>query len=573
MAGNTKNLGQVAGVHIGTTPPSNTILIWYDSTPSQQRHKVYDPSLQQWVVLDQNIISSITYSELVNIAKNVGLSVGEWFQITDRSNALALAVTSTKVQYCDAVGNILIDDLGTNIQYHVTSSNLSIDDVTGVFDETNKKLVFQFNEHAPDFTSDDYVLGKVKRNNIWSLAKYKLSSFLSKVTGNSITWNGGFFFSFSEELKKVVDKRGGVVSKDTYDTDREQIITSINNVGKENQNIIQNAQNSVTEATTDSAVYGKKLPSLSTGGEPTDIAKNDTLLNIVSKIQRWINRFKYATGIRVSTDFADAKTGQYINNNDTIDSALRKVQYWLKKLKISENISMDDQGHVALSKYPLSDTDRNIYADDSVLLAIRKLMFLSMQIQSWQIEDETISFEQIQRKGVLPTDIFRIDLTTSFDFSGCGIGCCILQGRTNNFFAFDPSYPYNPYRLRSFYNSAFPKILGFSPVIPVLPNNTNNYSIACSFVHYDGNDGVNLQCIMQLSKAVYDKLYGDGNRYLKCVLQADIYNHKTDEQTAFISLAAYVNIVNIGFSSSVLQQGGQQHVIMNLSITPTQSQS
>mgnify|MGYP006904114269 CR=1 FL=1 len=28
MAGNTKNLGQVAGVYIGNTPPENTILIW-----------------------------------------------------------------------------------------------------------------------------------------------------------------------------------------------------------------------------------------------------------------------------------------------------------------------------------------------------------------------------------------------------------------------------------------------------------------------------------------------------------------------------------------------------------------
>lgn len=369
MAGNTKNLGQVSGVHIGTTPPSNTILIWYDSTPSQKRHKVYDPSLQQWVVLDQNIISSITYSELVNIAKNVGLSVGEWFQITDRSNALALAVTSTKVQYCDAVGNILIDDLGTNIQYHVTSSNLSIDDVTGVFDETNKKLVFQFNEHAPDFTADDYVLGKVKRNNIWSLAKYKLSSFLSKVTGNSITWNGGFFFSFSEELKKVVDKKGGVVSKDTYDTDREQIITSINNVGKENQNIVQNAQNAITEATTDSAVYGKKLPSLSTGGEPTDIAKNDTLLNIVSKIQRWINKFKYATGIRVSTDFADAKTGQYINNNDTIDSALRKLQYWIKNIYGTLTLSDDFEPAVDSGSNPIPECAPK----DTIETAISKL--------------------------------------------------------------------------------------------------------------------------------------------------------------------------------------------------------
>lgn len=337
----TKNLGQVSGVHIGSTPPSNTILIWYDSTPSQLRHKVYDPTLKQWVVLDQNIISAITYSELTNMAKNSGLSVGEYFQITDRSNALALAITSTKVQYCDALGNILIDDLGTNIQYHVTSSNLQIDDVVGVFDETNRKLVFQFNEQTPDFTADDYVLGKVQRNNIWSLAKYKLSSFLSKVTGNSITWNGGFFFSFSDALKNVLDKAGGVVSKTTYDRDKEQLTTSINNVGKENQNIIQNAHDELTEATKPDSFYGTKLPSISTGGEATDIAKGDTLLNIVSKIQRYINKFKYATGIRISQDFTDRVSPQYVNNNDTVDSAIRKIQYWLKNMGKGGKLSED----------------------------------------------------------------------------------------------------------------------------------------------------------------------------------------------------------------------------------------
>lgn len=325
MAGNTKNLGQVAGVHIGNTPPSNTILIWYDNTPSQKRHKVYDPNLQQWVVLDQNIISSITYSELVNIAKNTGLSIGEWFQISDRSNALALAVTSTKVQYSDSVGNILIDDLGTNIQYHVTSSNLSIDDVIGVFDEVNKKLIFQFNEYSPDFTSDDYVLGKVKRDNVWSLAKYKLSSFLSKVTGNSITWNGGFFFSFSNELKNILDKKGGVVSKDTYDNDKAQLETSIGNVGKENQQIIENANQSIKDATSDEKIYGKKLPSISIAGEAIDVVKGDTLLNIVAKIQRWINKFKYATGISLSSNFA-SKTSGKVNNNDNVETAISKLQ-------------------------------------------------------------------------------------------------------------------------------------------------------------------------------------------------------------------------------------------------------
>jgi len=332
MAGNTKNVGQVSGVYIGNTPPENIILIWYDNTPSQMVHKVYNPGLSQWVVLDQNLISSITYSELVNIATNVGLTVGQWFKITDKSNALALAVTSTKVQYSDSLGNILIDDLGSNIQYHVSSSNLSIDDVVGVFDEVNKKLVFQFSEQVPDYTADDYILGKVKRNNVWSLAKFKLSSFLSKVTGNSITWNGGFFFNFSSAISNILDKKGGVVSKDTYDIDKQNIATDIQNVGKENQTIIENANEAITNATSSTAIYDKQIPDVETGGEPTDVATGDKLITIVSKFQRYINKFKFATGIKVSKNFFKSDGGQSINNNDTVDSALRKVQGNLDKI-------------------------------------------------------------------------------------------------------------------------------------------------------------------------------------------------------------------------------------------------
>lgn len=341
MAGNTKNLGQVAGVYIGNTPPENIILIWYDNTPSQMRHKIYDPGLSQWVVLDQNVISLITYSELVNIAKNVGLSIGQYFQIKDKGNALALAITTTKVQYDDELGNILIDDLGTNIQYHVTSSNLLVDDVAGVFDTVNKKLVFQFKEMVPDFTADDYIMGKVQRNNVWSLAKYRLSSFLSKVTGNSISWNGGFFFNFGDALKAQLDKKGGVVAKDTYDTDMQKVNQDIANVGKANQQIIYNANKAITDATSDTAIYAKKSPALETGGEPTDAAKGDSLLTILSKFQRYITRFKYATGIRVSQDFTDAVQPEYVNNNDTVDSALRKIQYWLKNAGTGSKLSPD----------------------------------------------------------------------------------------------------------------------------------------------------------------------------------------------------------------------------------------
>lgn len=403
----TKNLGQVAGVHIGNTPPTNTVLIWYDNTPSQQRHKVYDPTLQQWVVLDQSIISSVTYSELTNMARNTGLSVGEYFQITDRSNALALAITSTKVQYSDAVGNILIDDLGTNIQYHVTSSNLQIDDVTGVFDETNKKLVFQFNEYSPDYTADDYVFGKVRRDNIWSLAKYRLSSFLSKVSNNSITWNGGFFFNFTQAIQNILDKKGGVVSKDTYDTEKEQLTKSINNVGKENQEIIQNAQKNVENATTAASIYGKQLPSISVGGEPTDIAKGDTLQNIVNKVQRWITRFKFATGIRLSSDFTDNVSGK-VNNNDTVETAIAKLSNNQQKTdtRTGTDIKICTDDFQQLDENP-----NNISKQDSIYNAVQKLWYWIKHITTDFIVDNAVTTAKIADNAVTEQKILNNSIT------------------------------------------------------------------------------------------------------------------------------------------------------------------
>lgn len=52
----TKNLGQVAGVHIGSIPPENTILIWYDNTPSQNCHKVYDTAKKRKRKMTSNFL-------------------------------------------------------------------------------------------------------------------------------------------------------------------------------------------------------------------------------------------------------------------------------------------------------------------------------------------------------------------------------------------------------------------------------------------------------------------------------------------------------------------------------------
>ena len=165
----TKNLGQVSGLWIGTSAPSNTSLIWYDSTPAIRCHKVYSASLSAWVVLDQSSISSITYTELKNLAKGTGLTQGSWYKITDQGNILALAITTTKVQYVDVNNNFVIDDLAASATYAVTSSNLLIDDISGVWDADNNLLKFSFTETAHDGNTDnDFVFGKKQRSGVWS---------------------------------------------------------------------------------------------------------------------------------------------------------------------------------------------------------------------------------------------------------------------------------------------------------------------------------------------------------------------------------------------------------------------
>lgn len=342
----TKNLGQVAGVAVQTAPPTNIALIWYDNTPSQMCHKVYDTAKKQWVIIDQKIISLITYSEIENLARQSGLPLGKFYQITDKNNTLAVAITSTKVQYADSLGNILIDDLGTNIQYHVSSSNLQIDDISGTFNSQNSKLVFRFEEMDNDI-DNDYILGKTRRNNVWTLFKFRLKSLVSPETGNSISWNKGLFLNIQNIISRLKDRIGGFVSFETFTKTVETQNTAINNVGKENQQIIQNAQNALTEATKPDSFYATQLPAeLETGGAPVDMAKGNTLLQCLSKVQRYINQFKYATGIRLSRDFSAIKVTGDVNNNDTVETAIAKLSRASHLAGVLENYNNTAEGSV-----------------------------------------------------------------------------------------------------------------------------------------------------------------------------------------------------------------------------------
>lgn len=330
----TKNIGQVVGLFIGTNPPSNTKLIWYDSTPNQNCHKVYDVATKLWRALNPEIIAVTTYSELVINAGKNGLSIGKQYQIRDKNNLLATAITSTKIQYFDELGNVVIDDLGSspdsdNKQYIVTSNNIYIDDINGVLNDSNQ-LIFSFTDGTPNY-DNDYVLGKSRSGTKWILSKFSIKKFLSNVAGNSLTWNNGLFFNFANAIKGILDKTGGIVSWNTYTKQVQSFNTAIGNVSKENQNIISNTEESIALEVTDDKIFEKKLPiNIDITVAAGDIQRLDKLKDIIQKIQRWINQFKYATGIKLSRNFAEATSYQYVNNNDTVESAFSKIQYILK---------------------------------------------------------------------------------------------------------------------------------------------------------------------------------------------------------------------------------------------------
>lgn len=329
----TKNVGQVSGLFIGTSAPRNTAIIWYDNTPNQNCHKVFDSGTNSWRALNPEIVATTTYSELVNNAGRNGLPIGKFYQIRDKSNVLAIAVSSTKVQYVDTLGNILIDDLGSNIQYHVSSGNLLFDGINGIFNTTTNKLVFEFSENSVTDTENFYLFGKIKIGTNWVLSKLKLKNLISAGEGNSISWNSGLFFNFKSAIQSILNKAGGIVGKDAYDEKVRLLERSIDEVSKNNQEIVSNANDSISSNTTDAKIFSKKLPNaIDTTVTPGDILKNDTLFSIVSKIQRWINKFKYTTGISVSRNFKDATQFLNINNNDTVDSALGKIQYVTKRI-------------------------------------------------------------------------------------------------------------------------------------------------------------------------------------------------------------------------------------------------
>ena len=354
----TRNLGQVAGLWIGTTPPTNTDLIWLDTSLNPAVHKVYANG--GWNNLAQNIISTIGYANLKNLAQTTGLTLGSWYKITDnsvayRNNVLAYAITSQRIHYVANNGNIVIDDLSSSslAEFRVPCiNNLLIDGITG--DWSNNQLNFNFTEATPSNAADYFLFGKRLVNSVYQFAKFKISSFISSVTGNDLQWNNGLYINLSTLLNNRYDQVGGVTAYNTYSAKIALVDASLQTLSENYQHLISGytdgnnvvhpdgiIDEKIADATSSAAIIGdgtsanpgKTLPSLDTTltSGMNNILVGDNLRKIASKCQGWFNNLKKAFNIYLENYSAQTVQG-YPASGDDIQTAVAKIGWWLNHI-------------------------------------------------------------------------------------------------------------------------------------------------------------------------------------------------------------------------------------------------
>lgn len=305
----TKNLGQVAAIWLGTTAPENTSLIWFDTTPAIRKHKVYDEDLADWVVLDNDAISAITYSELQTLAQDPGLTLGSWYRITDPeyANTLALAITSTKIKYVDVNNNLIIDDLAGSKTYVVNSSNLTIDEIAGTWDALQKKLNFPFSRLSGNSDrGDDLVLAERTVSSTTEFAVYTFRSLVSSHSSNSLTWaNDGIFFNFVAAVNNIINVNNGVVGYNQYQIDIANINQALSDMAQAVASSIEANQQYTDDAIADLDVYARQIQSAPVvPANPETIALNDSLQTICGKIQYWLEKLAtQSDGIKVASSY------------------------------------------------------------------------------------------------------------------------------------------------------------------------------------------------------------------------------------------------------------------------------
>ena len=239
--GQTENLGQIAVLWISAYQPENNKLIWYDTI--SRIHKVYETSTGNWVPLNPQIVTNATLDDVRTQAQHYGLSIGKFYYLTD-VGSLAVAVSVTKIWYVDSNGNYIVNDLISTVQAYVNSDNL--------FAFTT----IENGELADE--NNDYIAMRRKNGSVWSWIKLRLKNLISGENGNNITWNKGLYFSLLNSLREIVNHQGGVVGYDSYQSDKQQMTNSINQIAESNRTVLNAAKQYTDQETAAAKIYCKK---------------------------------------------------------------------------------------------------------------------------------------------------------------------------------------------------------------------------------------------------------------------------------------------------------------------------
>lgn len=349
--GQTENLGQIAVLWISAYQPENNKLIWYDTI--SRIHKVYETSTGNWVPLNPQIVTNATLDDVRTQAQHYGLSIGKFYYLTD-VGSLAVAVSVTKIWYVDSNGNYIVNDLIFTVQAYVNSDNLLIDGTKGVYDLVTGKLVFAFttieNGELAD-ENNDYIAMRRKNGSVWSWIKLRLKNLISGENGNNITWNKGLYFSLLNSLREIVNHQGGVVGYDSYQSDKQQMTNSINQIAESNRTVLNAAKQYTDQETAAAKIYGKKHSGAwnVVNNPPNTPNAAATLDEILQILVSWTNVLQKAGKINLGSDYAaGGKTGD-ISAADSVRSAIEKLVYKALNLRAWSINTPDGSGATSVS--------------------------------------------------------------------------------------------------------------------------------------------------------------------------------------------------------------------------------
>ena len=381
MGAKTSNLGQIAAIWISAVAPENQKLIWYNTL--ERIHKVYETATGEWVALNPQIVTESTISDLSTIASHSGLSLGKFFYLTD-IGTLAVAITTTKIWYVDSFNNYVVNDLRATITAYINSDNLLIDGSTGVWNNNTGRLEFSFSEVATGAnlqTDNDHIVIRRKNGTAWSWIKAKLSGFISAVSGNSISWNNGFYFNFTTAVNNIKNRVGGIVGfelfKDKIGSEyfeeggnATSVYTDIKNVAVNNQQVLSQAKSYTDTEVGANKIYGKQYDGnwnlLENPPQTPNISSElrDILLILVS----WVNVLQISNRIKIGVGFsANGKTGD-VNYSDTVRSAIEKLIYKIKNQSLANGINVPNN-------FDVSGIDGDFQKSDDLSVLLQKIIY------------------------------------------------------------------------------------------------------------------------------------------------------------------------------------------------------